>query len=681
MIPNATSVATVESNMDGESGKFTLDASSMAHLMGVLSKLYADSELAVVREYLTNAYDSHIEAGTTRPVEVTLPSRWYSNYSIRDFGVGMDVDDIKNTYSKYGASTKRTSNKYVGTLGLGSKSALAYTTQFTVIGYKHGIKTTALIALDEAGVPEFSIVDTCASDEDTGFEVIVPVKDYNSFEQKTANFLQYWEPGLVKVNGREPAYIDKKFVKDFTRDGKTAKVYRSETAYGQSFIVMGNVPYPIDRSQIDSSIPGVNFVAYVPIGTVTIAPSREALNYTPATSDFIKALVKEMTELVVKSYRDEIENAPNIRAAAKSWSDISSNGIKEYLRGTKWNGHSIQNSYVSCHSKEPFYTIETRQNWDDRRVEVNNSATLNTEVVVPLVITGLHGEPTIGIKRRAVHYLENEIKWHDPLTNNRWYYRPVIVFSEQDVVSPWWVDAKRVDVEKIRKHKIPPMSSRPAGVRVETPPYLQWTVDKTGNVSRESKVEVPTKNLLYMTPADLVDPYNKKSKRTTFGSLVATLPTDYTLVEVERNRQEKFLRNNPHAGEPSKIVQQAADGIFRSATNDDTIAYFASQSALYRVLRELDANKVDDPTLKTMIKSIQNAAAMKDNPWERLRALKSTWSCASVSVVYAEPSNPVNDKALFKKYPMIESVRYGTIGSKMQNHITHYINMVYKENI
>ena len=44
---------------DEDRTKMTFDENSIAHLMSVLTDLYSDKELAVIREYSTNALDAH----------------------------------------------------------------------------------------------------------------------------------------------------------------------------------------------------------------------------------------------------------------------------------------------------------------------------------------------------------------------------------------------------------------------------------------------------------------------------------------------------------------------------------------------------------------------------------------------------------------------------------------------
>ena len=74
------------SNATGQATRMSIDESATAHLMDVLTKLYSDPELAVLREYSTNAWDSHIAAGVKRPIEVTLPTRFNPILTIRDYG-------------------------------------------------------------------------------------------------------------------------------------------------------------------------------------------------------------------------------------------------------------------------------------------------------------------------------------------------------------------------------------------------------------------------------------------------------------------------------------------------------------------------------------------------------------------------------------------------------------------
>ena len=104
-----------------ESIGMSLDLDSAQILMQMLSKnLYSDDIGSTVRECASNALDSHRRAGTDKPIIVSLGKNNQDNYefSVEDFGIGLDADDVKNIISKYGKSTKRNSANELGMMGL-----------------------------------------------------------------------------------------------------------------------------------------------------------------------------------------------------------------------------------------------------------------------------------------------------------------------------------------------------------------------------------------------------------------------------------------------------------------------------------------------------------------------------------------------------------------------------------
>ncbi len=132
MLTSTAGTVNVSSNVTADAD-MTVDQDAMAHIMSVLTKLYSDEYLAVIREYSTNARDAHIAADKAdQPILVTLPTALNPTLVITDNGVGLSRDELVNVYSKYGASTKRQTNQQVGSFGLGCKSAFTVAGQFTV---------------------------------------------------------------------------------------------------------------------------------------------------------------------------------------------------------------------------------------------------------------------------------------------------------------------------------------------------------------------------------------------------------------------------------------------------------------------------------------------------------------------------------------------------------------------
>ena len=104
MIP----VASSETNFDtlpGEEIEFTLG--DPRWIMRTQARLYSNIELAIAREYSTNAYDANreraLDEGTeVRPIEVVLPSALNPTFTVRDHGYGMSRDVLAQVYTVFG---------------------------------------------------------------------------------------------------------------------------------------------------------------------------------------------------------------------------------------------------------------------------------------------------------------------------------------------------------------------------------------------------------------------------------------------------------------------------------------------------------------------------------------------------------------------------------------------------
>ena len=83
-----------ETNCTLKETSFSIKASPIA--FDILSnKLYSDPILAIVRELLCNAYDSHVVAGTTDiPIDITFPNNLENTFTIRDYGTGLSKESI-----------------------------------------------------------------------------------------------------------------------------------------------------------------------------------------------------------------------------------------------------------------------------------------------------------------------------------------------------------------------------------------------------------------------------------------------------------------------------------------------------------------------------------------------------------------------------------------------------------
>ena len=327
-----TQVLKTEGDLGGEKIAMSIDENSLNHLMSVLSDLYSDKIMAVVREYSTNALDSHLASGQTKSVQVSTPTALNPYFVVRDFGVGMDIDDIRNIYSKYGASSKRNNNVESGMLGLGCKSGLTYSNQFTLTGIKNGIKTLVSISRSANGAGQMEVVDESPTTDSNGVIVKIPVNnnwDREEFERKAKFFAQFVTPGQYQVNGNDISNLDFTVISDKLW---IRKVHWNMTEQDRKcFVVMGNVAYPIDLDKfgdLKNVVPyGHSFVFFADMGDVDFPPSREELMYTSRTNATLKQMRTDIADAFRQHLQHRIDNCIDIREAFTTQRQIN----KEYI--------------------------------------------------------------------------------------------------------------------------------------------------------------------------------------------------------------------------------------------------------------------------------------------------------------------------------------------------------------
>ncbi len=111
---------------------FTVDPSSMNHLLEALIKSYDNPAEAAVRELISNAVDSTVEAGSGESITVSLPKKIFPYLVVEDHGLGMSMDTLNYIYRSFGNSTKTDNYSLIGSKGMGSKAPLAVSDSFTI---------------------------------------------------------------------------------------------------------------------------------------------------------------------------------------------------------------------------------------------------------------------------------------------------------------------------------------------------------------------------------------------------------------------------------------------------------------------------------------------------------------------------------------------------------------------
>ena len=190
--------------------KAVVDENSVGLLIDNLITNYHNIYTAALREYVSNAVDSHRQAGQTKPVEVTLPTAWgNSELVIEDFGVGMSYEDITEVFINFYSSTKRDSNNDIGGFGIGAKSGLGVNNQIVVSAVKDGLRNVLLYHRDGTTVTPQMMAVNEPTDAPNGVKVQVACDATRAAHEYTDEALGYVLGGFsvneVRVTNNEKA--------------------------------------------------------------------------------------------------------------------------------------------------------------------------------------------------------------------------------------------------------------------------------------------------------------------------------------------------------------------------------------------------------------------------------------------------------------------------------------------
>lgn len=682
MIPERTGV-TVDSTVQGEDVAMTIDQSALAHIMNVLTDLYADAELACIREYSTNALDSHIEAGQTLPLEVTTPTALRPLLTIRDYGVGLDADAIRDIYSRYGASTKRNTNDAVGMLGLGCKSALAYVDQFTLAGIKDGKRMLVSIARDETGAGTMTVLEAGETDEPDGVEISIPTDDEYTLERKARDFFSYWQPGLVLLNGSEPKPLEGYEVGDYL-------VADRDTSYGAEgrhdgrplTVIMGNVSYPppdnYEHEAVDSLPRDKRLVVRVPIGAVHFTPSREGLQDSPQTRKALDAALADFQTQVQTAAVEAITQAPDRPAAARHLIEARQAFGKANVPDLDWHGEEIP-TVLSAED------LDSIPNGDGKTTRAAN-------LWAAKIVSGYHGGQSA---RTPAGQITLEAAGKNPWVlgypNAKWsatqrrkldrymsfhelhaepHKATYFITDSFAVPRPDWIDGAvlAINWQDVRDWKDPLKASEGGsggGVR-----YAGTYPTFTGDGYWREKYpadELPTsgRNLYYV----IGDKRDYRAKQA-----VELMSADVFVVCLTTARADKFKRTFPHARDALAAVERGAQGWYKSLSEESKLAIAVGpkiESSYDAGPLALPADKVDDPELSTLC---------------RIRAL---WTAGTLQARYSARehfiripdggSSSLDPDAVCQRYPLIEDQYASTIESH-EDHAIMYVNAVYAAN-
>ncbi len=380
----------VEKSGNQQESQFTIKASAQAFKI-LSDSLYSNKVQAVVRELSCNAFDSHIEKGTTEPFEIHCPNTLEPYFSVKDYGVGISHDFMMDGYATLFHSTKNNSNDTIGGLGIGRMVFMAYSDSCNVTSIYDGVKRSYVVYRSESGFPTVTLMAEEVTALGNSFAVNIPVEssDFRNFEEEIIKFftlvhVPYKILGTPRKINRPEILLNGTGWSKFKQGISYTPGYSGGYTSVGSYARMGLVNYPLNSnwgaSSAETSILSSSVIIDFPIGSLEITPSREALSYSKPTIEKIRERLKEVAEEVRVNLGQKIKDAKNLWDAKLIYYDIQHGeygSFRDLVNKLDYNGISLSQIPRLPHPVEKVTKQYARQS---KNVRLNIQ--LTTEIVV-----------------------------------------------------------------------------------------------------------------------------------------------------------------------------------------------------------------------------------------------------------------------------------------------------------
>lgn len=714
----------IETNLVVEdTTRMSVDSAGAAHIMSLLTDLYSDPEGSVLREYISNAFDSHAAAGQTLPVEVTLPGAFDPTFIVKDQGTGMSSTEVREIYGSYGKSTKRNDFSQIGAFGLGCKSALTMTQQFTLLAVKNGRKTVAIIARGEDGVGEIKIISSdVPTEEPNGVTVKIPIKNVRPFNDKAKDYFFALPKGSLLVDGKEPEgslFDQDLMVIDslntyISRNSVSSGHYYSFRSNGDNddtfFVIMGGVRYGVNLVTLESrmsselaSSPFLEAVGYgdvlptysiIPVASIDLTPSREGIRYSDRSIKFLVDLISKINDKFVECVSKDISTAPSREQALRRLRHFEYISRGSWLDNITWNGEVIPR-------KIPITGYQVHYN------PYPGSSTLQA-------VTNIHTVDMAANDRiKKVLYVEgppdesdNDEEWEKFRTGLRrdfkgwltWNESPVrdmIIFRGKAPDTPWFTELKvyeRIDPSEIAEDaKLWRKQRRADGAKSRV---------KNGGSSDPQPIVYPT-FLVKKDEPEVLHQNNLEAKEVVSGAVYYWEGTNPTLDHAMENHNSSYLLEIINAlglfdtqiiiisktrkldaffnrvkdlevvSLLSKIDEKVKDILDKTPEDSLTIALGVSRN--YNVSRVIGVLKnftpfldeIGDPHLEVVIEAFSDAEEVSGE-LETLSRINGKWY--SIVADFRNKPEPVDYESVIHRYPLLDF-----LSPMVYNNINHAV--------
>lgn len=315
------------SDFQGESGSATLNMEKLSLFMENMISNYNYPELAVLREWVSNAHDSHVASGVKEKIQVTLPTQLSPTLIVKDSGAGMSHEFVTDSYLCIGTSTKDKEDNEIGGFGQGAKSALAIASQYTMITIHEGLKSIFILERSPMGGIDYKApIVRVPTDEPSGVTVQVAVDRIGEYNDTNVNrVLAGWSNSDIELtNGKEffsipDNSVQVNFEVEGSQDENGNMEIFEETGYvlngafeasesksrmtrmlglgWQDYIVLvGPVAYIFQPELRSTRVLNEYMVPSVGIGRVSFPSSREVIESTRSNRDYVGRCISKVAE-------------------------------------------------------------------------------------------------------------------------------------------------------------------------------------------------------------------------------------------------------------------------------------------------------------------------------------------------------------------------------------------------
>jgi anti-sigma regulatory factor (Ser/Thr protein kinase) len=374
-------VENVSIGEQGESYFAGIDPANYSKVFMMISEsLYTNPIGSFIREIVSNAIDANTTAKVDKPVLINVFKEDLLTYiTVEDEGVGMSDEEMKTVYMSIFKSTKDDNDDHIGGWGLGSKSPLAYASEFEINTCKDGILNRYLLVKNE-GLELIPLETAISEKSGTTIKIEIKENDIYTVHKELNKQLIYFKNVVVYNNFY---YYENEYnILDFNDFYYTEK---ANQYFNNSHICLKGVYYPLDFNILeiqDTFLQKIPIAIKFEVSEIEVTTSRENINYTKNTIANIKQKYLKINDYMYEKYKksliitninDVLDNFLNNTLKANIFNfyeNISftvADNFKSknlYFKHLKINNNVIDSLFFRIY--KTFFTDKTRKNKLDR---------------------------------------------------------------------------------------------------------------------------------------------------------------------------------------------------------------------------------------------------------------------------------------------------------------------------